>query len=134
MVKMACSMRYEKTAVNFIFIPMVPPPADDVKYIVRAPWGDILQISWDDEYVRDRDVRTSSVAYTLIFSMKMKFSLLRSVYGSLLLLLKVCSKIVHLFDMFFVVARSVKTSQIQVVKTLRMNYSVSKPMLVVIVP
>jgi hypothetical protein len=66
--------------------------------------------------------------------MKMKFSLLRSVYGSLLLLLKVCSKIVHLFDMFFVVARSVKTSQIQVVKTLRMNYSVSKPMLVVIVP
>jgi hypothetical protein len=64
----------------------------------------------------------------------MKFSLLRSVYGSLLLLLKVCSKIVHLFDMFFVVARSVKTSQIQVVKTLRMNYSVSKPMLVVIVP
>jgi hypothetical protein len=61
MVKMACSMRYEKTAVNFIFIPMVPPPADDVKYIVRAPWGDILQISWDDEYVRDPDVRTSSI-------------------------------------------------------------------------
>jgi hypothetical protein len=47
--------------VNFIFIPMVPPPADDVKYIVRASWGDILQISWDDEYVRDPDVRTSSI-------------------------------------------------------------------------
>jgi hypothetical protein len=46
---------------NVVFRATVPPPAEDAKYIVRAPWGEILQISWDDEYVWDPDVNTSSI-------------------------------------------------------------------------
>jgi hypothetical protein len=47
--------------VKAILKPTVRPPAEDAKYIVRVPWGDILQVSWDDDYVRDPDVRTSGI-------------------------------------------------------------------------
>ncbi|GJN05354.1 hypothetical protein PR202_ga22975 [Eleusine coracana subsp. coracana] len=54
--------------VKVVFEATVPPPLDDCfKYIVRAPWGDILQVHLEDDYAEDTGV--STITKTVVYKM-----------------------------------------------------------------